>query len=165
MFHRHQPSNKHTSVQCTFVIIVVLTVVCVCVCVCSLVKDLIIGKFRPARAESFMLIMFYLGNVCITLWRQPGQWEVSPHVSIYNLIVSYQTLQTLQLLRPDTDSQPLWQHQEMFQILFLHLILLWQPSHGAMTPCPYPLPEMIQPCQCFADQNYKGWVLKNCVFW
>lgn len=53
----------------------------------------------------------------------------------------------------------------MFQILFLNLILLWQPSHGvaidvsAMKSCPYPLPEMIQPCQCFADQNYKVYLV------
>ena len=25
-----------------------------------------------------------------------------------------------------------------------------------LTPCPYPLPEMIQPCKCFANQDYKG---------
>lgn len=53
----------------------------------------------------------------------------------------------------------------MFQILFLNLILLWQPSHGVevdvstMTACPYPLPEMIQPCQCFADQSYKVYLV------
>ena len=69
-------------------------------------------------------------------------------------------------------SDKLLKHQVMFQILFLNLILLWRPSHGApshgmevdvsvMTPCPYPLPEMIQPCQCFADQSYKGLVLKH----
>ena len=71
-----------------------------------------------------------------------------------------------------SDSHKLLKHQVMFQILFLNLILLWRPSHGApshgvevdvsvMTPCPYPLPEMIQPCQCFADQSYKGLVLKH----
>jgi len=43
---------------------------------------------------------------------------------------------------------------------FLNLILLWQPWQGlgevvSLSRCPFPLPEMIQPCECFADQNYK----------
>ena len=73
-------------------------------------------------------------------------------------------LNNIQLLT--SDSNKLLTHQVMFQILFLNLILLWQPSHGVevdvstMKSCPYPLPEMIQPCQCFADQNYKGLLLE-----
>ena len=26
------------------------------------------------------------------------------------------------------------------------------------TRCPYPFPEMIEPCECFADNHYKGLV-------
>ena len=48
----------------------------------------------------------------------------------------------------------------MFKILFLNILLLCQLGLGVAddinAQCPYPLPEMIQPCKCFADQNYKG---------
>ena len=55
-------------------------------------------------------------------------------------------------------------------MIVLNLILLWQyqmisasgdsisvrAKADILTPCPYPLPEMIQPCKCFANQDYKG---------
>merc|ERR1712062_469114 len=49
--------------------------------------------------------------------------------------------------------------REMLKILFLNILLLCQLGLGVAddinAQCPYPLPEVIQPCKCFADQNYK----------